>query len=233
MTITVISKNVAYTLTTPNLAPYKRQWMVLELAVTTALLVLGLATQNSARGRIILVGAIWLVLSTCLYFHIYKPSKESLGLVWKNSDRTLGLILPSLCLVAIIGLTGQTMEFLGVRDIEREPRFPERQLGYVGGALFQQLLFHWYYFFRLEKLCVSPERASRWTAVAFCLAHLPNPLLMALTFLAGWFFSWMFRKHRNLYTLILCHGLLGAALAAYWPHWVMLVGKGFWNYMFN
>lgn len=234
MTITVTSKKGdLLVLTTPNWARYKRRWMIIELAITTALLITGLATQNSARGKIILLSAIWLVLSTWLYFRIYKPGKERLGLVWKNSDQTLGLLFPSLCLVAIVFLTGQAMEFFGVRDIEKDPRFPERQLGYVVGALFQQLLFHWYYYFRLEKLCVSAERASMWTAVAFCLAHLPNPLLMTQTFLAGWFFSWMFREHRNLYTLILCHGLLGASLSAFWPHWVMLVGKGFWKYVFN
>ncbi|MBN1673527.1 MAG: CPBP family intramembrane metalloprotease [Kiritimatiellae bacterium] len=44
----------------------------------------------------------------------------------------------------------------------------------------------------------------------FSASHFPNYPLMALTFLAGLGFTWLYERHRNLWAVGLAHGILGA-----------------------
>lgn len=45
----------------------------------------------------------------------------------------------------------------------------------------------------------------------FSLAHFPNFTLMALTFPAGVFLTWIFSRYRNIWAAGLLHGILGAS----------------------
>lgn len=47
-------------------------------------------------------------------------------------------------------------------------------------------------------------------STVFCAAHFPNYRLMALTFVAGLAFTWIYEKHRNLWAIGVVHGVLGA-----------------------
>jgi len=44
----------------------------------------------------------------------------------------------------------------------------------------------------------------------FSMAHFPTFMLMALTFPAGVFITWIFAKHRNIWAAGILHGFLGA-----------------------
>lgn len=44
----------------------------------------------------------------------------------------------------------------------------------------------------------------------FSLAHFPNFMLMALTFPAGVFLTWIFSRYRNMWAVGILHGILGA-----------------------
>ncbi len=47
-------------------------------------------------------------------------------------------------------------------------------------------------------------------SVIFSAAHFPNYRLMALTLVAGVAFSWIYEKYRNLWSIGIVHGFLGA-----------------------
>ncbi|MFC1497254.1 CPBP family intramembrane glutamic endopeptidase [Verrucomicrobiota bacterium] len=47
-------------------------------------------------------------------------------------------------------------------------------------------------------------------SILFCAAHFPNYWLVALTFIAGLGFTWIYEKHRNIWAVGIVHGILGA-----------------------
>ena len=70
-------------------------------------------------------------------------------------------------------------------------------------------------------------------AVLFAAAHIPNPLLVALTLIWGAISCTLFLRYRNLYALALAHGILGMTLAVTVPNPIarhMRVGLGYLEY---
>ncbi len=70
------------------------------------------------------------------------------------------------------------------------------------------------------------------TALTFAALHIPNPALVAVTFIAGLFWSASFQEQPNLLALALSHTLLSALLANSLPTTLlpnMKVGWGFWG----
>jgi len=66
--------------------------------------------------------------------------------------------------------------------------------------------------------------------VLYALAHIPNLLLTALSFVGGMLFCEFFRRWRNLFPLGVIHGALGMTIAASFPdRWLhhMRVGIGY------
>lgn len=63
----------------------------------------------------------------------------------------------------------------------------------------------------------------------FSMCHLPNPVLMAFTFVAGNVFTLIFRRHRNLFAIALVHALMGIAISLAFAdiNGVMSVGPGY------
>lgn len=66
----------------------------------------------------------------------------------------------------------------------------------------------------LRQLVVKlPFRVLSASAI-FSGAHFPNYRLMAMTFVAGLAFTWIYEKHKNIWAIGIAHGILGA-LACY------------------
>ncbi|MEM9072069.1 MAG: CPBP family intramembrane glutamic endopeptidase [Myxococcota bacterium] len=63
---------------------------------------------------------------------------------------------------------------------------------------------------RALRVSGNPNVALVVTAVGFGLLHAGNPPLLALTTLAGFAWSWLYRRHPNVLTLGLSHGVLAA-----------------------
>lgn len=85
--------------------------------------------------------------------------------------------------------------------------------GYATWAMVQEFILNSYFFVRLERLLRS-TRAALWGAVLlFTLAHVPNPVLLAGTFVAAIFFVSVFQRYRNVYPLGIAHAMLGLAIA--------------------
>ena len=87
---------------------------------------------------------------------------------------------------------------------------------YATWAMLQEFLLQSFIFVRLERL-IGGRLAILASAGVFATAHLPNPVLMAATFVMGLALSYWFWRHRNLYALGIAHALLGLCLAICLP----------------
>jgi membrane protease YdiL (CAAX protease family) len=66
----------------------------------------------------------------------------------------------------------------------------------------------------------------------FCIAHIPNPVLMLATLGMGLFWAELFRRYRNIYPLSVAHAILGLSLSVTIPEPVthhMRVGIAYWH----
>ena len=106
-------------------------------------------------------------------------------------------------------------------------------LGYGIWCAFQQYLAQSYFHARLE--LVVPEVHFRCAIVGFIFsaAHLPNPILMVATFIAGFVFAEAFARYRNIWPLAFAQAVGGLLLAAVIPDTLihhMRVGPGYFFY---
>ncbi len=90
-------------------------------------------------------------------------------------------------------------------------------------ALFQQYGLVAVFGRRLRRLAIRPETVDLLCALIFAGLHLPNPLLTATTFGAGYIASALFRRRPNLFSLALAHALLSTALYVSLPQSITLV----------
>jgi hypothetical protein len=112
-------------------------------------------------------------------------------------------------------------------------QFFERYAGYIGFAFVQQALLQDFFLLRLLRLMRSPRAAALVAAIIFSLAHLPNPILVVVTFAWGLVACLLFLRYRNLYPLALAHAILGITIAMTIPGPVirnMRVGLGYLTY---
>jgi hypothetical protein len=112
------------------------------------------------------------------------------------------------------------------------PGYPiplSRSWQYAIWALVQEFILQSIFFIRLESVLGS-RRAVFWAASLYAIAHVPSPVLTALSFFGGLFFCELFRRYRNLFPLGIIHAALGLTIATSLPDkWLhhMRVGIGF------
>ena len=85
---------------------------------------------------------------------------------------------------------------------------------------------------RLRESLQSSQRAAVVSALLFGIVHLPNPLLVVSTAVAGYLWCRAFERSPNLVTLAVSHALLAGLLMSSVPreiHHVMRVGPGYWR----
>jgi membrane protease YdiL (CAAX protease family) len=105
--------------------------------------------------------------------------------------------------------------------------------GYLLWALMQQFLLQSYFLARFLRLTSRPWQAVALSALLFSIAHIPNPVLVALTLIWGVISCVLFLRYRNLYTLGLAHCILGICIAITVPNHIhrhMRVGLGYLHY---
>ena len=103
---------------------------------------------------------------------------------------------------------------------------------YTVWAFVQEFMAQAFILLRLRQLLSRKWLAVLSTAVVFSVAHIPNLVLIGLTFCGGALLSALFLRYRNLYVLGLTHALLGLALAISMPGWLthhMKVGLAYFG----
>lgn len=119
-------------------------------------------------------------------------------------------MLLSACMISAASFVGSLHGLRGART----PLW--HALLYVAWALVQEFLTMSFIFVRLED-AFEASTAIYCTAALFCLAHIPNPVLMVATLLMGLIFCWLFQRLRNIYPLAISHALLGLSLSVCLP----------------
>ena len=105
--------------------------------------------------------------------------------------------------------------------------------GYAVWALMQQFILQIYVLTRLLRMGLRRPAAIALSAILFAAAHIPNPVLVALTVIWGAISCLLFLRYHNLYTLAIAHGILGMCVAVTVPNSIqhhLRVGLGYVEY---
>jgi hypothetical protein len=100
-------------------------------------------------------------------------------------------------------------------------------------AFIQQYALQAFVQTRLREVWGSDQAAAASAAGLFAFLHLPNPPLMVATFVIGYVWCRLFRRHPNLLTLALSHMTLAITLSHSFPRaWLhgLRVGPGYFNF---
>ncbi len=205
-----------------------RAWRdVTELAVGYALILAVIWSPRPLQRALYCATAAVLAAILCGSF----PGWKTMGLRSANLASSAWVAGVALLLSAIAILLAARMHTLllpgGVLP------FVRRYLGYAIWTFLQQILLQDFFLLRLLRLIRRPGSAALAAATLFSLAHLPNPILVVVTFVWGIAACLLFLHYRNLYPLAAAHAILGITLAMTVPGPVthnMRVGLGYLTY---
>lgn len=194
-----------------------------EVVVAYGLVQGALWSEGDARWWWAIAAAVWIVGITI----VHRTRLRQLGLGVQG-------FFGSLWIVGAAAIIGAAILYGAYLAGTLHPYVLHRTLaaaafGYLIWTFQQQFMVQSFFFLRLERLLGSGGAA--WAAAAlFSLAHIPNPVLVPATFVAGVVFCQLFRRYRSIYALAVAQAILGMCLAAAVPsalHHHMRVGIGY------
>ena len=177
---------------------------------------------------------IWMVLwGIILASHVvHRDTFRSLGLTLSGMRANAQLVLPiSLAFYIPLVVYGLARHALLLVPVNRHAVFSF--LGYALWCAFQQYLAQSYFHNRLMEAIHNRHLSSLLVGVIFGSAHIPNPILMVATTVAGFVFAEIFARYRNIWPIALAQAVGGLLLAAVSPASLMhnmRVGPGYLFY---
>jgi membrane protease YdiL (CAAX protease family) len=197
---------------------------LLEIGLVFTLIMLAVWTSQGRFNSVVNLSAALAVVAVSLRGGY---SARDLGLTRPASGAIVTLIVGVMVVLVVAGC-GVLTRKLGPPQL-----FPWHKAWQYGiWALVQEFILQSVFYVRLESMFGS-GRAVLLATLLFATAHLPSPLLTALSFLGGLLFCEMFRRYRNIFPLGLVHATLGLTIAACLPDTVlhhMRVGIGYLTY---
>lgn len=176
----------------------------------------------------------WIALLAFLIFShlVHRERLRDLGLTISDLRASAEKILP-LALAVYLPLI-----LYGLARGLLVPLWPGRQSvvyfsAYLSWCVVQQYLAQSYFHRRLMVVVENPHRRSALLGVMFGAAHIPNPILMVVTTLAGMVFAEVFSRHRSVWPLALAQCAGGFLIAVLSPASLihnMRVGPGYYFY---
>ena len=152
----------------------------------------------------------------------HQDSVERIGLSSKNFWPTSKLILPIAIPLALFVLF-----FAWGKEVRGGWNMWFSLLGYPLWGFAQEYALLGFVANRLQDAFPKHESLIPWlNGFLFGLAHVPNPLLMPVTFAAGVLFTKIFFKGRHLIPLALTHALFGILLSLATSHMVGMMSVG-------
>jgi hypothetical protein len=176
---------------------------------------------------------LWAVAAAFITTMILKSchSLRAMGLCKGGLSCSLWAIAATL---AVAGLAVILAAHLHTLHLPGTPKsFLGRSCLYALWALIQELVLQCFFLSRLLHLIGNATGAAVATAALFALAHLPSPILMAITLVCGLAACLFFLRFRTLYPLAIAHAILGLSIAITVPRALdhnMSVGLAYLTY---
>jgi hypothetical protein len=176
----------------------------------------------------------WMVLwGVVLVSHfLHRDTFRTLGLSFAGMRANAQIVLPIALAfyvpLLVFGLARHALAFVPVNR-----HAGASFLGYGLWCAFQQYLTQSYFHNRLMEVVRSRHRSSLLVGIMFGSAHIPNPILMVATTVAGFVFAEVFARHRNIWPIALAQVVGGLLVAAVSPASLirnMRVGPGYFFY---
>ena len=200
--------------------------LLLEILVGWSLIEATIWNSGTTQLHLFWVSAFFILASTIAH----RPRMRDLGLGLQGLRASLWVIPAAIVLssaaVLLAWAAGTLHPLFGLIGIATH------STAYSIWAVFQQFILQSFFFLRFEKL-VSTRAAVLLSASLFCLAHIPNLVLIGVCLFAGCVACEIFRRNRNIYALGLAHAILGLTIAVTVPdnvHRHMRVGIGYYHY---
>src|SRR5262245_619909 len=179
--------------------------------------------------------ALFLLAFLVLTLFIHRDSFQQLGFGSRGMAASLKLLLgPTLILASILVMIG----FLsGVFDNWTwSADKASSAFKYFSWCLFQQFGLQSFFTNRLLTIFPRPNQAAWASAAVFAIFHIPNPILMPVTFFGGYILARAFIAHRNLVPLALSQAVIGLTLSLIiptaWQHGLR-VGPGYYKFAYT
>ena len=200
--------------------------LLAEVLVAWALIEATIWSSGDKQRRLFWISALFIIVSTI----VHRPQLKDLGLGVRGLRTSLWVIPAAVVLsgaaVLLAWAAGTLHPLYGLIGVATH------STAYSIWAVFQQFILQSFFFLRFEKI-VSHRAAVLLSAGLFCLAHIPNLVLVTVCLIAGWFACEVFRRNRNIYALGVAHAILGITIAVTVPddiHRHMRVGIGYYHY---
>lgn len=215
------------TYTSPEYNPAVRQRIIFEIAIVYTLIQAALWTRGHMQ-------MFWVAMAViCLGVMTVRGGRSAaaLGLRRNVREGSARILAAGFVTAIAILLAGWAAGTLHAPQGRHSP-----VLGFVIYSVFafaQEFVLQSFFFVRLESAFASGRGAVVGAALLFCMAHLPNAVLLITTFLGALFFCEVFRRYRHLYPIWLAHVMLGLAVAAAVPGFLthqMKVGAAYLTY---
>lgn len=200
---------------------------LVELVVGYGLILMVLWTPRPWQKLLYWAPVVWIAVTTWIAF----PGWAAMGWRTANLLRSSWVVGFALCLAIAAALVAQRMGTLHLPD--GPWMFFKTYVGYAIWSFVQQFLLLDFFLGRLLRVMSGRVPAVCLAAGIFALAHLPNPVLTALTLVWGLASCLLFLRYRNLYPLGMAHAIFGICIAVTIPGHVthnMRVGLGYLRY---
>ncbi len=171
------------------------------------------------------------LLAAALMLNSHRVRGESfrgIGLSICNLAKASRLLAaPTLAICLVIAVTGLITD-----SFHRTSHFQINLVVLPIWAMIQQYVLQAFIFRRMRWLLVKQSASTKertqqtqWailaTALIFSLTHLPNLMLMALTFLGAILWAWVYERAPNLFALGLSHAIISLMLMTSMPPWFL------------
>jgi membrane protease YdiL (CAAX protease family) len=199
----------------------------IEIAVAYALIMAVEWTPRPLQRVLWLVAAVGFVVIVWRSFDGW----QAMGYRAANLGRSLWIAAAALALAAVAIVVAARVHKLLVPG--GVLAFLATYCAYALWSGVQQFLLQGVFLLRFLRLIPRPAVAALTAAALFATAHLPNPVLMPITFIAGFAACLLFLRYRNIYPLMIAHAILGITVAMTIPGPVdhnMRVGLGYLRY---
>ena len=198
-----------------------------ELSVAYGLILIALWTPQPWQRWLSLVALAWVVLATCYSFDGWKTMGFRAAGFWAS------LWVVGVALVLAAGAVFLAFQLKTLHAPTPLTLFFRRYWAYTIWSLLQEFLLLNFFLLRLLRLLRGKTMAAMAATGLFGFAHLPSPILTAVTLIWGYAACLIFLHYRNIFTPALAHAIFGISIAITIPGPVdhnMRVGLGFLTY---